>query len=213
MRWHIKTALAVTATLMLTGMAQAQGGGFFPGGRGGPGAGADPAALLRNPSVKKDLKLEDEQLAKLPAAQMKALAEILSPQQLTRLKQITLQLKGPAAFLEKDVQTELKLSAEQVNNITTIQKDANEQRKEAFAMMKEGQFAEAQQKMQEITKDTQKKTFGLLNVQQKQQWKRMTGPEFKMEAPKFGGFGGGSVHFRSPEINRPEPVLVRGREE
>ena len=112
MRWHIKAALSVSATLLLTGVAQAQGGGFFPGGRGGPGA--DPAAILRNPSVKKERKLEDEQLAKLPAAQLKAVAEILTPQQLTRFKQISLQLKGPAAFLEPDVQKELKLSPEQV---------------------------------------------------------------------------------------------------
>jgi hypothetical protein len=209
MRWHIQMALSVSATLLLTGMAWAQVGGFFPGGRGG--AGADPAAILRNPSVKKELKLEDEQLAKLPGAQMKALAEILTPQQLTRFKQISLQLKGPAAFLEADVQKELNLTGAQIDNIKTIQNDAGKQRKEIFAMMKEGQFAEAQQKMLVLNKEIQTRTLGLLNARQKQHWQRMTGPEFKMEAPKFGGFGGGTVQVLPPEFRRTPPVLLRGQ--
>jgi hypothetical protein len=204
----MQVALSVSATLLLSGAAQAQVGGFFPGGRGGA---ADLGMILRNPSVKKDLKLEDDQLAKLPAAQMKALAEILTPQQLTRFKQITLQLKGPTAFMEADVQKELKLTGEQIKSIKTIQNDANAARKELFTMMKEGQFAEAAQKMQELTRDTEKKTLGLLNDQQKQHWKRMIGSEFKMETPKFGGFGGGGSQVQPQAFNRAPPELVRGR--
>jgi len=212
MRWHLRMALSVSATLMLTGMAQAQIGGFG-GPFGGPGGmGGDIAALLRNPSVKKELKLEDEQLAKLPEAQLKALADVLTPQQLKRLKEISLQLKGPRAFLEADVQKTLNLSTGQIDNIKTIQKDAGEERKEIFAMMKEGQFAEAQKKMQELNKDIQTKTMKVLNADQKKQWKNMTGPEFKMQQPKFGGFGGGAIQIRPNQVNRIPPEFFRGKE-
>jgi hypothetical protein len=203
MRWHIKMALAVSAALLLAGMAQAQGFGGF-GGRGGPGMGGDLTTLLRNPSVKKELKLEDEQLAKVPDAMMKALAEVLTTDQLKRLKQIQLQLKGAQAFMEADVQKTLKLTDEQLNNIKTIQKDANEERKELFAMMKEGQFAEAQKKMQELTKETDNKVTGVLNAQQRKMWKEMTGPEFKIAQPKFGGGGALQLQPRPVQLAPPE---------
>src|SRR5689334_19038493 len=95
-----KTALVLSFSLLAVGPALAQGekkggppGGFpFGGGMGGRGA-QDPAALLNNPSVQKELKLSEDQQKKVPEAVMKALKEVLEPDQVKRLKQIQLQLR------------------------------------------------------------------------------------------------------------------------
>jgi hypothetical protein len=80
------------AALLLVAYAAAPAQQFGGGGFGGFGGGQqDITTLLRNASVKKEIKLTDEQLEKVPAAVLKALGDVLTPEQLTRLKQIDLQ--------------------------------------------------------------------------------------------------------------------------
>src|SRR4029077_1295429 len=88
-----------------------------PGGKGKGGQAVDPMSLFQNPQVRAELKVSDQQLAKLPAASLKALAEVLDAKQLQRLRGIYLQQKGDAAFLEADVKTDLKISQDQAKAI------------------------------------------------------------------------------------------------
>jgi hypothetical protein len=152
----------------------------------GPGGGADPAGLLRNPGVRKELKVTDEQLKKVDDAVLKALGEVLEPDQYKRLQQITLQLKGAQAFTDPKVQTALKLSDEQKESIQTIVADSE---KEIRELAKEG--FQGFGKMGTVRKETLAKVTGVLNAQQRDQWQEMTGPEFQMGPPGFGpgGFG------------------------
>jgi hypothetical protein len=163
------------------------GGGFFGGGKGGA---ADPAALLRRGDVKKELKLTDEQLAKVPDAVWKALGEVLDPNQTKRLKQIVLQIQGVNAFTDAKVQSALKLNDDQKEGIKTALEKQQEETKELFAELKGGggNFQEFGEKMAAIRKGTMEKINGLLTANQKRQWTEMIGEEFKMEA---GGFGKG----------------------
>ena len=75
MRWSFKAmvlaALAFVVVELSTAQQPAQTGGF------GKGA-SNPATLIQNEGVKKELRLTDEQLAKVPDAIMKALAEVLA---------------------------------------------------------------------------------------------------------------------------------------
>jgi putative membrane-bound dehydrogenase-like protein len=168
-------------------LSQQPPGGGFGKGKGGKGAkGADHMTLFQNPQVRAELKITEDQLADLPAASLKALAEILDPGQLQRLRQIYLQQKGDSAFLEPDVAGELKLTQEQTKK---IQKAFDDQAKQQAALFEEGGFSPA--KMQELQKATTAAIQGALTPAQKTAWAKLTGEPFVMAKGGFGGMGGG----------------------
>jgi hypothetical protein len=151
------------------------------GGFQGPGA--DPIQLLRNEQVKKELKLTDEQAAKVPEAVKKAIAEVLKPEQAKRLRQIELQLRGAQAFNDASVQSELKMTDEQKTSVKTILGDYQ---KEMAAAMKEaqgGNFQGLREKMQTLRKESDEKLQGVLKDDQKKAYKEMLGEPFKMDQP------------------------------
>ena len=183
MRSYGKLAIALCTGVAAVGLVVGQqpGGGFQRGG----GAGAtDPAALLRSEGVRKELKLTDEQLAKVPDAVLKALAEVLNPDQMKRLKEITLQVRGYKALTDAKVQTALKMTDEQKDSVKTIVADSDKEMKELFSGGGgKGNF----EKVLTLRKEAQEKAMGVLNADQKKSWKEMTGEEFKMETPGFRG--------------------------
>lgn len=199
MRWQLKVMIAVLmgfGALELatnTGLTQIGGGGFGGGfgGFGGGKATSDPFTLLRNNSVKKEIKFTDEQLAKLDAAMWKAVAEILDGDQLKRLKQIDLQQRDYRAFTDPSVQTSLKMSDKQKDEIKTILSDAEKELADLTKDLKAGggggDFKGMFEKMQSIGKETKERCTGVLTADQKRLWGELVGEEFKME--KGGGFG------------------------
>src|SRR5437016_11083932 len=97
-------------------VAGGQPPGFQPGIFGGKGK-ADYFSLIQNPQVKEALKVTDQQSDKLPAAALKALAEVLDGKQIARLKEIYLQQRGDAAYLEAEAKTQLKITDAQAAKI------------------------------------------------------------------------------------------------
>jgi hypothetical protein len=182
---------AFVAALVTVGLATGQvpfgGFGGFGGG-GGLTSGQDPVGLLRLEQVKKELDVTDEQMDKIPAAVNKALKEVLNEQQHKRLRQIQWQLQGVNAYTDADVQTQLKLSAEQKENITNIIEDARKERRE-LAKDKGGDFKARGERFQAIDKEAKDKVAGVLTADQRKAFRQMTGDEFKLE---FKGFGGGN---------------------
>jgi Spy/CpxP family protein refolding chaperone len=167
--------LTLVAGALLAAPALAQ---FGPRGGGG-GAGM----LLGNSGVQKELKLTEDQTAKVKeflektgtkmreafqsqdqekiqevrkeVAQEteKFLKETLKEDQAKRLKQIQRQVTGPNAFSDEDVAKELKLTDEQKEDIKKINDDLGAARKEAF---QGGGFADPDKRA-----ETQKKLANL----------------------------------------------------
>src|SRR5438552_1218073 len=137
MRFFGKMAIALSTGVAVVGLAIGQQPFPF---RGGAGGNPDPAALLQNPSVRKELNLTDEQLQKVPDAVLKALAEVLNPDQLKRLKQINLQVRGYRALNDPHVQTALKITSEQKDSLNTIMADAQKELQELFKDGRGGDF-------------------------------------------------------------------------
>lgn len=179
-----KVMFAMAATLVAGGLVLAQqpGGGRFGGG----GRQADPVSLLQNPQIKKELGITEDQEGQIGDAVFNALKKVLKDNQVTRLKQIMLQMKGTQAYLDPAVQKELSLSDRQVNNIKTIMDDY---RKEMADMFKGG-GRDGFKKMAELRQETSDKINGVLTADQKRAFKQMLGEEFKMERPTFPGGGG-----------------------
>jgi uncharacterized protein YwqG len=157
---------------------------FQPGGFGfGQKKGQDPFALVQNPQVKGELKMTDQQAEKLPAAAMKALAEVLDATQLKRLKQIYLQTRGNAVYLEADVKKELKITDDQAKK---IQGAIDKLTKDQQEMLQGGFDPDTFTKIQELQKSTDDAVLATLTADQKSTWTKMIGEKFEMK-----GFGGG----------------------
>src|SRR5437588_1919821 len=136
-----RSLVAVAAAFLVVGFVggQQQGGkGGFGGGFGKGGAAQDAYTLLKNDQVKKELGVTDEQVAQIPGAVMKALTGILDDKQISRLRQIELQMRGSQAFLDAGLQTQLKISPEQSGNIKIILDDSQKEMAEVMQEAKDG---------------------------------------------------------------------------
>lgn len=175
------------ATMILgflaVGLATGQPGPFPFGG--GPGGG-DLTSLIRNPGVRKELNLTDEQAAKIPDALLKALEGVLDKDQMKRLRQIELQQRGPRAFAEAKVQETLKFTEDQKDKVKTILDEIGMEMREIFKAAKGGDFKGIREKTETLQKEASEKLTGVLSAEQKRAWKQLLGEEFKME--RFGGF-------------------------
>jgi len=205
MRFCGKAAIVLCTGVAAVGLALAQqgggggrGGGF--GGAFGGGGNTDPATLLRRADVRKELKLTDEQLERVPDAVLKALAEVLNPEQMKRLRQIDLQVKGYRALKDSKVQMALKMSAGQKDSLTTILDDSDKEIKELRKEAQGGNFQGMREKLTTLQKETKEKALGILNADQKKTWQELTGEEFKMEF-QGGGFGGKAGKGKGKKAN------------
>jgi Spy/CpxP family protein refolding chaperone len=207
-----------TAALLASPLlAQRQGGG-----RGFMGGGMPPWMLLGQKSVQDELKVTDDQIKKAEelsekqreafeslrdlepeerAKKMqeanqeneKALAEILKPAQVKRLKQISLQRAGIQAFISPDVIKELKFTDAQNEKIKEIRQQTMEQRGDVFQNTNDR--AEIRKKLIEIDKSAIEKVVSELKPEQKAKWKELIGEPFKGEIT-FGGRRGGGRSSR-----------------
>jgi Spy/CpxP family protein refolding chaperone len=223
MRHLGKTVVALGVITAVVGLAIAQQpGGFRMFGGGGS------SMLVMNSSVQKELKLTDDQIAKLKelgggrggaggafakfkdlsdeerremVEKMKAAAEerekkiaaILTPDQNKRLKQISRQNSGLMAFADAEVQTTLKLTDDQKDQIKTVgedlQRDLGDLRKGVDFRDRE-KMAEMMKKTQAVSKEAVDKVKAMLTADQKTAWRELTGEPFEVKQ-EFGGFGGG----------------------
>lgn len=197
-------AMAASPALAQERQRQRQGGGFGFGGFGG-----GVTFLLGQKSVQEELKLSDEQtkqvkelmdkqresfqglrdlsqeerrtkMQELNKANNEAVAKILKPEQLKRVRQIALQRQGAAAVSNEEVAKELKITDEQKEKIREIQMKAGEE------MRGLGFDEEARKKRQEAMKTMNEKITGVLTAEQKEKLKKMQGEPFKGEI-QFGG--------------------------
>jgi hypothetical protein len=192
MRWQFKVmivmVLAVAALEITQGQAQQFGGGFPAFGKGGQ---TNPLTLLAMPAVKMEIKLTEDQTAKVNEAVWAGLSKVLDADQLKRLRQIELQQKDYMAFTDPYVQKELKLNDDQKARLKEIVDDTA---KEMIDLGKsfgggggKGKGAAAGgggEKITSLMKETNVKCMSVLTKEQKRTWNEMLGEKFEM--PAFG---------------------------
>jgi Spy/CpxP family protein refolding chaperone len=134
---------------------------------------------------------QEEQRTKMTAlmrevneSTMKSAAEFLKPEQITRLKQISLQTRGAMAFSDPEVAKKLNITDSQKSDIQSIVEASRSEMpsREDFQSDREA----AMKKMAEINKDTVAKVAAKLNDEQQKSWKEMIGAPFeiKYQAPR-----------------------------
>ncbi|MCE9554469.1 MAG: hypothetical protein K8T91_13970 [Planctomycetes bacterium] len=207
---------SLTLVLMATvgSLAQAQPPRGANMGRGG----MTLTGLLAQESVQKELKLTEEQiktakelgvkqresfggLRDLPAEERmtkiqerikeneKALAGVIGGEQMTRLKQISLQTRGVIAFSDPTVVTALTLTDEQKDKIKAIQEEARTARGEFNREKPE----ESRAKIEAARKAAAEKVQAVLTTEQATKWKELIGAPFtgEIKRPDFERGGGG----------------------
>lgn len=133
----------------------------------------------------RDAKPEDRQkMNEQRTANEKALEEALQPEQVKRLKQISLQQQGLFAVERPEVAETLQLTSEQKDKIREISKETRDKIRESTGG---GNREEAMAKGRELRKANQEKLQALLTDEQKTKWKELTGEPFTGELDLFGG--------------------------
>ncbi len=128
----------------------------------------------------------------------KKIAEIVTPEQLKRLKQISLQVLGSQigpvapAFRNPRVQASLGLTDEQKEKIATITRETEES---MSGLAKSGNPDGALKEYLKLREIAQEKIIAVLTSEQQDKWKEMLGEPFKGEVvwpTDFGGRGRGN---------------------
>ena len=128
----------------------------------------------------RDKKLDEhrknarEKLAKL-------LKDVLRPEQRDRLRQVTLQHEGGFALGREDVRKELKITSEQMKKFVAITHELQTSVEPLFKQAQSGgNPEEIRPKVEQLRKDHARKLEAVLTDAQKEQWKAMLGPPFKL---------------------------------
>jgi Spy/CpxP family protein refolding chaperone len=204
-----------------------------PGGRFGGGFQMTGAMLLGQKSVQEDLKLSDDQIKKVTdlgektraafgglqglsreeiqkkmeenrKESEKAVAEILKPDQVKRLKQIAFQVAKrqglSAALANPDTAKDLNLTDEQKEKLRLLGEDSRKFREELGIQRGQRPNEEQQKKLDDFRKSSEEKVTKMLTADQQSKLKEMAGAEFKGEIQPFGGRrpGGGGGGARPP---------------
>ncbi len=111
----------------------------------------------------------------------RAAGEVLKPEQRTRLRQISLQTSGAAAFESPYFQNRLKLTDEQKSEIASIVENSDKELRELF---QSGDRQNAFAKVREHRQATLEKIKGKLNDEQKAEYAKLLGSPFEL---KFEG--------------------------
>jgi hypothetical protein len=120
----------------------------------------------------------------LNAATNPKAAEIINAEQLTRLKQISCQLRGANAFSDPEIAKKLNLTDSQKSDIEGIVRDSFEQGRKIREETGDDREA-AMKRFTELRKETLGKAEAKLNDEQQKTWKEMLGApyEFRPDPP------------------------------
>ncbi len=128
-------------------------------------------------------------------AALKALAQVLDKEQMHRLRQIYLQSRGKRAWTDEDVAKELKLSSQQVKDITAILNPPRTQgSRSSRGPGGNANAGDPRAAWEEQRKSTEQKLLDVLTPAQQNHWEAMQGSVFEglaqLRSSRFGGFGG-----------------------
>jgi hypothetical protein len=137
------------------------------------------------------MKEIQEKAAEVTKKFQKQADEILLRTQGERLKEISLQLRGTQALMDKEVADKLKIDDDQKERIQAAQRSVFEKARDLFAG---GDREKAMEKMRDLQKEASEKAMDVLTAEQKEQFAKMKGDkvDFTMQDvfPQMGRPGG-----------------------
>ena len=128
------------------------------------------------------------------------LEEVLLAEQVARLKEISIQVRGASALNDPEVAKALDITDEQKAQIEKVREDMGPKYREAFG----GNREENEKKMAALRKESSDKTLAVLSAAQKEKFEKMKGEKLDIdpsELNRFGGGGPGGTPRRRPNDN------------
>jgi len=114
------------------------------------------------------------------ATTLKAVGEFLKPEQVARLKQISLQVRGVQAFNDPEVQKKLNLTDSQKSDFQAIAQESMEGARGLFSQDQSPEEREAAtKKIGALRKEALTKAEAKLNDEQQKTWKELLGAPFE----------------------------------
>jgi len=138
----------------------------------------------------KKMQTMREEVAK---EQKELLKEVLFPEQIERLDQLMLQMRGIMALGEPDVQERLGMTTTQVDKLKQIRSDQETKMRDSMReIWQSGDREGIRDKMTEMRKDVESKVLEQLDPKQKEKFESMKGKPFDFSAirPPEGRGGG-----------------------
>lgn len=111
---------------------------------------------------------------------LKTAGEFLKPEQITRLKQISLHQRGAMAFEDEEVAKKLALTDAQKSEIKSIVDDSRTEMRSIFQDNQDDPEAR-RKKMTELRAQTLAKAAAKLNDEQQKTWKELLGAPFEVK--------------------------------
>jgi len=152
--------------------ARGQGGAGGGGGARGNGGGAGGG------------NFDPEAMRKLQAEREKTTLEVLTSDQVKRLRELFVQRVGARAVLREDFQAELKVTADQKTKIEALQKTQQEANQSVMEKVRSGEIERTA--VQDIMKKNEtaliEELNKILSAEQKAKMKTLEGAPFKFEA-------------------------------
>ncbi len=118
------------------------------------------------------------------------LEEVLLPEQLERLDQISLQTRGSMALMDPEVAEKLSITAEQKEKMEELRSKSGERMREVFTSGG-GDREKMREAFGKMRKEMDDEALSVLTPEQKAKWDEMKGKSFEMPEGAMGGFGGG----------------------
>jgi hypothetical protein len=114
------------------------------------------------------------------ATTLKAVGEFLKPEQVVRLKQISVQVRGVQAFSDPEVRKKLNLTDSQKSDIQAIAQESMEGARGLFSQDQSPEERQAaMKKFTELRKQALTKVEAKLNDEQQKTWKELIGAPFE----------------------------------
>ena len=155
--------------------------------------------LLKVEQVQRDLHLTDEQKVQILALSMelrenranlsKKIADILTPEQYKRLKQIRLQVEGPAAINSHEVAMKLGLTKEQRKSLKVLQEQIGQEARDIVASLqgltadeRNAKKIEIYTKIETLRARRTEDALAILTPAQRKEFEQMQGPKLDLGA-------------------------------
>jgi hypothetical protein len=125
---------------------------------------------------------------KLTEATTKAVADLVKPEQMTRVKQIQLQVQGVNAFNNADVQKALSLTDDQKEDVKKLIEETGQKVRELFqdAQGDQDKIREMRTKIAAMTKENMEKVTKSLKPEQQKALKELLGAPFELKIERPG---------------------------
>jgi Spy/CpxP family protein refolding chaperone len=111
----------------------------------------------------------------------KEIEGVLLAHQVERLNQIALQVRGVAAFQDKEVQEALGLSSDQLDKMKSLGEASRDKFRSAMEGLRGSSDQERRAKFQELRKQAEDEVMGVLTSEQKEKFDKMKGPKFELD--------------------------------